>query len=101
MNVQGVIGELTSLPGCSQVAVSHSVFVPEGRDKGAGRNANKERCRIAFEELGYDGLLCTVADNNAAQIKIMEANGWEYLTGFLSRKTGNGVSLYFKARVST
>lgn len=94
-NINGVIGEIDSLPGCTQVGVSHSVFLPiHHRGDGLGSMANKERLRIAFEELGYDMLICTVDHNNAAQRSVLNKNGWLCLTDFTSSKTGHLVELW-------
>lgn len=94
-NILGVVGELDSLPGCSQIAVSHSVFLPvHHRGDGLGTEANKERQRIAFEELNYDMVICTVDQSNAAQKHILRKNDWEYLTQFRSRKTGHTVEIW-------
>ena len=90
----GVPGELTTLPGCSQVVVSHSVFVPlSERGKGKGKSSNLARqqaCRV----LGYDLMVCTVDLNNLFQIKCLESNGWTLLISFVSNKTGHTVGLY-------
>lgn len=94
-NILGVVGELDSLPGCSQVAVSHGVFLPiHHRGDGLGTDANKERQRIAFEELNYDMMICTIDGNNGAQRHILCKNGWKLLTEFNSRKTGHVVEVW-------
>lgn len=93
-NLGGVIGELSTLPGCTQIAVSHGVFVPpENRGKGLGTWANTERTRVAHD-LGYDYILCTVDSANVAQCKVMQKNGWVVLSTFKSRKTSHWVLLY-------
>lgn len=95
MTICTAIGEVDSLPGCSQIAVSHSVFVPrESRGKGLGRQANAMRQKLVFEELGYDMMICTVAQSNTDQRKILEKNGWICYTAFISRKTGYAVELW-------
>jgi RimJ/RimL family protein N-acetyltransferase len=88
-------GELTSLPGCSQVVVSHGVFVPkEHRGKGEGKSANVARLRHIWDELGYDYALCTVESTNVAQLAILTNNGWTRLAEFMSSRTGHLVYLY-------
>jgi hypothetical protein len=83
MNIGGVFTELTSLPGSSQVVVSHGVYLPEElRGQGIGTAANIERQRIAFDELGYDMMICTVSEENEAQIKVLAKAGWYWLTSF-------------------
>jgi predicted GNAT family acetyltransferase len=91
-----VVGEIDNLPGCSQVAVFHSAFVhPDHRGSGYGAKAHTNRLQYAKHCL-YDYTLCTVCSKNAAQIKILEENGWKKLDSFLSTKTGNIVFLYGK-----
>lgn len=94
-NLEGVIGELTSLPGCSQVVVSHGVYLPEEeRGKGKGTAANRTRQKLAFFDLGYDLMLCTVDASNEAQRKTLTKTGWWVLTDFPSRRTGHTVELW-------
>lgn len=93
----GVIGEVDTLPGCSQVAVSHGVFTPAHlRGKGNATKANLARTVIMKSYFGYDYALCTVAADNVAQIKIMEKNAWKRLDTFPSSKTNHEVHLYGK-----
>lgn len=93
----GVYGEIDSLPGCSQVAVSHSVFVPEPlRGKGAATEANRRRCVHLKVDYGYDYTLCTVDLSNRAQLVVLAKNGWKQLDSFRSTKTGHLVGLFGK-----
>ena len=49
-----VFGEIDSLPGCSQIAVSHAVFcAPEARNSSFGKQAHKERLQL-LKKLGYE-----------------------------------------------
>lgn len=102
-NIMGIIGEIDSLPGCSQIAVSHSVFKPERGPTSAsvGIPANKERQRIVFDELGYDYLVCSVDAANAKQIHILRSSGWHNLDEFTSRKTGHRVQIWGVSRRAT
>jgi len=94
-NFYGVVGEIDTLPGCSQVAVSHSVFIHENaRGHGLGRLANKERRNVAFNDLGYDMMICTIDSSNAAQRSLLQSENWRCLTSFKSRKTGHTVELW-------
>lgn len=94
-NIFGAIGELDSLPGCTQIAVSHSVYVEKAaRGKGLGFRANRKRQLIAFNELGYDMMICTVDQANTDQRHILEKSGWVCYTAFISRKTGHAVELW-------
>lgn len=93
---KGVAGELTTLPGSSQIVVSHGVFVPKGsRGLGVGKKANKERQEM-FAELGYDYALCTVRCDNLPQISIMVSNGWKLLDSFTSSKSDAMIRIYGK-----
>lgn len=92
-----VVGEIDSLPGCTQVGVSHSVFLPEAkRGLGLGDHANKMRLDLMRDELGYDYALCTVDVKNTAQLSVLNKNGWVRLSSFSSSKTGNTVAIYGK-----
>lgn len=94
-NINGVIGEIDSLPGCTQIAVSHSVYLPvHHRGDGLGTTANTKRKQIAFDELGYDMMICTIDGNNLPQKQILLTNGWKFLNYFVSRKTGHTVELW-------
>lgn len=94
-NHYGVIGEIDSLPGCSQVAVFHSVFNPTERQKGRGRLAHDARIDQA-RFLGYNAAMCTVNMDNEAQLKILEKAGWKNVHSFKSIKTGHTVGIFVK-----
>lgn len=95
-STNGVHGEITTLPGCTQVAVSHGVYVRASeRGQGRGQKANDERQQF-MKDHGYDYALCTVDAANAAQNAVMAKNGWKQLDTFLSSKTGHTVHLYGK-----
>lgn len=94
-NHYGVIGEIDSLPGCSQVAVFHSVFNPTERQKGRGRLAHDARIDQA-RFLGYNAAMCTVNMDNEAQLKILEKAGWNHVHSFNSIKTGHTVGIFVK-----
>lgn len=86
--------EIDSLPGCSQIAVSHAAFVnPRHRGHGVGDAAHKERLALMVD-LGYDYTICTVDTKNTAQLQILAKNGWTRLSSFDSLKTGNTVAIY-------
>lgn len=91
----GVYGEITSMPGCSQVAISHGVFVPSNsRKAGMGKLAHKQHLEYAKKDLGYDYILCTVESTNLVQIHILEKYEWEKLSEFKSNKSEHTVCLY-------
>lgn len=83
----GVHGTISELPGCTQVAVSHNVWTPlHNRGKGNGQKAHRARLK-EMELFGFNYAICTVEYNNAAELKILETNGWKVLDNFLSDKT--------------
>ena len=91
-----VFGEIDSLPGCSQIAVSHAVFCnPTARNCGFGNQAHKERLAL-MKKLGYDFAVCTVDLSNKYQISILEEHDWDLLAEFDSSKTGHEVGIYGK-----
>lgn len=95
MCLEGTYGEIDTLPGCTQVAVSHAVFVPiTNRGKGAGKAAQAARLSVLKEGLGYDYAVCTVDLANARQLHILEEAGWKHLDSFPSSKTGHNVALF-------
>lgn len=86
--------EFTTLPGCSQVVVSHGVFIyEEYRGKGMSKGAAIERIHAA-EEHGYDAMVCTVDMSNEPQLKTLTKTGWEKACEFKSRKTGHRVGIF-------
>jgi len=92
----GVIGEITSLPGSSQVCIFHDVFVPpELRGHGLGKAAHVERLEEA-KRLGYQLVICTVVVGNEPQEYILLHNGWSGGESFVSDKTGHRVRLWSK-----
>lgn len=97
MNFKGVFGELTTLPGCSQVVVSHGVYTPKyRRGKGFGTAALAERIEYASLELGYDYMLCTVREDNISEQRVLGSKGFIRLDKFLSSNTGHMILLFGK-----
>lgn len=93
----GVVGELDSLPGCGQIAISHGVFVPlSHRNKGLGRMAHEQRL-VEARRLGYQVVICTVDGANEPQLKLLKDFGWEFNFEFQSKKTGHMVQLWSKS----
>lgn len=89
-------GELSTLPGCTQVVVSHGVFVnPAFRKQGWGQEALNAREEL-MREKGYNYALCTVESTNGAQIHILTKFRWKELDRFISSKTGHEVILFGK-----
>ena len=93
---EGVHGEIDSLPGCSQIAVSHAVFLPEAqRNKGLGRAAHEQRL-LWMTLQGYDVALCTIDSKNLTQRNILLTSGWRNVWSFVSQKTGHQVLVYMR-----
>lgn len=91
------VAELTSFPGCAQIAVSHNAFtLPKYRGQGKGLGSHISRLRIA-KDMGYDYMLCTVKADNIAQIKILKNAQWTKLAAFESSYTTNVVELWGKS----
>jgi hypothetical protein len=89
--------QLDDLPGCSQVAVSHSMFLhPNCRGQGYSYTAGFDRIR-KMKELGYDYAICTVDSSNVAEIKQLNNSGWFSIGIFDSKKTGHVVRIYGKS----
>lgn len=94
VNLDGVCGEISTLPGNSNVAVSHAVFVPASmRGKGLGTKAQEKRLEL-MKNLGYDYVLCTVRQDNSAQIHVLLKFGWRELSSFASSRS-EGLILIF------
>lgn len=92
-----VVAEIDTLPGSSQVAVVHGVFLyPEGRGKGLGKRGQKQRLQHMYLDLGYDAALCTVDMKNKKNIHILETNGWIFAGMFKSSKTQHNVGIYIR-----
>lgn len=89
--------EITTLPGCSQVGVNHSVFIPPN-DRGKGYSYQDGKASLKFfkEMLGYDYVLCTVDMENEPQLKQLKKNGWKHLDTFYSYKTEHTVGIFGK-----
>ncbi len=86
--------ELNPFPGCNQIVISNHSFVPkEARGKGLGSREHSDRLK-KIESLGYDYALCTVKEENIAQIKILENNLWKHLDTFFNKETENTIRIY-------
>lgn len=96
VNLEGGIGEITSLPGNPQVVVTYAGFVPMSmRGNGVGSASHAARL-LLMQQLGYDYALATVDMANTAQIRIMRKYEWDVLATFKSSKTGNTIALFGK-----
>lgn len=86
-------GEVSPLPGCPDVAVSHALYRMRGPN-GHGREAQRQRLEQLIE-MGYSAALCTVADENVSQLAIMQKEGWLEAGWFKNKRTGHRVCLFF------
>lgn len=86
--------EFDPVPGNHQIVVSHSMFIyPDRRGQGKSYDAGRERL-LKAQSLGYDYIICTVDQNNEAQLKQLSINDWTWLSSFDNRRTGHHVRLY-------
>lgn len=92
----GVTGNLTPLPGCPAIVVSHDVFVPEHmRHNGVGTQA----CRARIEQcnfLGWDVIMCTAREDNSAEIAILKKNDWKKVHSFKSSRNGAWIGVWLR-----
>jgi hypothetical protein len=96
-NYQGVIGEITDLPGCAQVAVFHNVWAPMHlRGQSKGQQAHAARLQEA-RHLGYKFAICTALTHNHTQNKILVNNGWTALPYFTNPASGSHVVMWWIA----
>lgn len=87
---------LTQLPGCCGVVVSHGSWLdPNKRGIGLGEYFHKERLNLA-EYLGYSCMVATTTDQNKAEQHILEKNGWKKVHTFENYRTGNVVQIWIK-----
>lgn len=86
--------ELNPFPGCNQIVVSNHAFIyPKYRGKGLGQSQHQQRLAKA-KELGYNLILCTVNKSNAAELHILDKNGWLPVERFTNTETGNDVAIW-------
>jgi RimJ/RimL family protein N-acetyltransferase len=86
--------QLSELPGCSQVVVSHGAWVlPHLRNKGIGSSEHEARL-AKMQEMNFDVGLCTVDAANVPQIAILKKYHWQCVFEFPSSKTGNTVQIW-------
>lgn len=84
--------ELNPFPGSNQITVKNHAFV---NIKGQGNGSKQHfESNEKAAELGYDYMLCTVREDNVAQIHILTAHGWNFFDSFLSTETGNVVQIW-------
>lgn len=86
--------ELDSIPGCSQLAISHGVFVlPTYRGAGLGAANHKLRLDRA-RQLHYDCVIATVDAANEKEKRNLLEHGWTKLHSFKNSKTEHTVEIW-------
>lgn len=88
-------GEVTPLPGCADIAVSHAVYCHNGSGGGGGREAMQQRL-LQLKELGYSAVMCTVNAENARQLHILEKEGWTIGLDIHNKRTKNRIRLCYR-----
>lgn len=88
--------EVSDLPGCPQVAVSHNVFLlPQFRGIGLGHKFMRHRLGT-IRDLGYNCVLATVDKYNGAEIATLEKARWENVKLFESSRTDNNINIWLR-----
>lgn len=86
--------EIDSVPGQSQIAHCHSLYVKrEHRGKGHGHSLKAHQMNT-LRELGYDYATCTTDSGNDRQRAILEQAGWQLLGNITNTKTGGITQLW-------
>lgn len=85
---------IDTLPGNPQVAVTHGFYVrADVRGSGLGHQLKSEQVSV-LECSGFDYGICTVLEDNTAQRKIVEKNGYKMLDSFFDTRQGKSVCIY-------
>lgn len=88
--------EITSLPGCADVAVITAASVdPAQRGKGLGTAYNAERIRIA-RQFGYEAVMCTANLQNDRQMAVLKKNGWTLCHKYYSKRTSHWIGIFIR-----
>ena len=86
--------EISSLPGQSQVAVTHGFVVPEGMRGQGNAHRLKEQQQRDLASQHYDFALCTVASGNTAQKRVLAKRGWKCMAMFRNRRSCETTELW-------
>lgn len=87
---------ITTVPGCSTLCISHGVQVfPQFRGKGHGKR-NMALRLARMKAMGYSHVLCTVRKDNEIEVGMLLNNNWKFLYSFDNPKTSNRVMLWIK-----
>lgn len=86
--------EIDSMPGQVQVALCHGFYIePDQRGRGLA-HLQKEHQNMILSELGYNHAICTVAQDNTAQKRVLEMAGWKHLSAFPNTRLGGTTELW-------
>jgi hypothetical protein len=90
-------GLITPMPGSPDTAVSHGVYLLDGK-KGKGTGTQANRMRLAqVAELGYTSIICFVCENNRAQNKVLSNAGWSCCDKTIyNPRTGNHLRIWVR-----
>lgn len=86
--------QLSFLPGCKGIIVSHALEVSEDYRQRGIANALMAVKILMASELGAAKLIATVVKDNSVQRKLMNRHGWELLEQFKNKRTGNTVLVF-------
>lgn len=86
--------EIDSVPGQSQIAHCHSLFVKrEHRGKGHGTALKAHQMNV-LRELGYNYATCTIDAQNDRQRAVLEKAGWVHLSNISNSRTDGITQLW-------
>lgn len=87
----------TSMPNCQQTLISYGVIVHYGLEgRGIGSVTHKFKLdflralKTVYGQPWFDNVICTVNDENEAELKILRKNGWVELLP-ATRKYGSSL----------
>lgn len=85
---------ITPMPNQPSIALCTDFTVlPNHRGKGMAKLL-KEDQKFELRRLHFTYAICTVQEDNEAQLKVLKATGWSCLSTFLDARTGNVVAMY-------
>lgn len=86
--------EIDSIPGCSQLAISHGFFIKSQHRHQNFGSANHQLRLDRAKDLCYDCMIATVDAANESEKKILTKNGWKCLHSFKNSKTEHTVEIW-------
>ena len=86
--------QLTPLPGCCGILVSHDTFVmPSHQGQGIGTAMMKAKICIA-QDLGFSRLLATVRSDNGTELHLLRKAGWVRTDEFVNKRTNHPIECW-------